>query len=124
MKPRWIIGLIVLAILSVSGGLWIVKNYGDDSEIGRQRATAAKTAKEDQEKREVQEKIEGARHVRQYLADKLVGGLIYFKDQRTGICYAYGLGEYDDPRSAIFTQVPEGSIPPEMLTVANVGEKK
>ena len=66
---------------------------------------------------------ENERKTNQIIADKVINNLLYIKHSRTGLCYAYYWnGSFRN--SGTLALIPESAIPPGMLIVVNVDDKK
>jgi hypothetical protein len=57
--------------------------------------------------------------IKQYTADKVVTHLVYIKDQRTGIVYAY-YHEGGNGGGPAITVVPEDKVPSNLITIGKI----
>jgi len=77
-------------------------------------------AAEDQKKAAEERKAKEDNH--QATANRVVSGILYIKDPRSGLCFAYYWGGQMNGGPAL-AAVPENAIPPELLLTAKIPAK-
>jgi hypothetical protein len=123
-KPKIVIVICSFIILFIlCSGLFLFFKFGRWSEYARKKAAIEASVQIESSKDKERERPRRESEHRQWKAESLVQGLIYVKDLRTGVCYAFYCDRYDDARNMLAT-VPESAIPPEMLIIADVGKRE
>lgn len=115
-KKRVILGTLSVVVFLIAIG-WAIRDHYNPVDQAKVAAVEKQKAQQKEERRQRNDRMR-----RQAFADRMIEDLFYIKDPRTGLCFAYY--SYGDTRYEKLAQVPENMIPPEMLIVANVREKK